>query len=178
MLTRRSVFLLGLLSAFTSLGAVSAQSSPAPAYSTWQPAHWTGIFGFHLGSPDKYSVVLGVGRVLTSRPLGAWETAKHVQHSDRDVYFVAEPGKSGMRVALGYGGLKDLSSRGATMVSGRLSAYRRWKDDSSRVYIGPEFSASGVADIALGLRTGVLVQATGPRAAKRLLIPIDFAVGW
>jgi hypothetical protein len=165
-------FVLTLMVTLTGARVSNAQST-----ATYHPSKWTGVFGVHIGTPDKFSVMLGVGRVVSSRQIGLPTTSGKFSHSDRDIFAAFEPGSRGARLSVGYGTLKDELNQG-TIVSGRLSAYRRWSDDSSRVYVGPEISGSAMADVALGLRLGLLRRVRGPAGGKNFFKTADYAVGW
>jgi hypothetical protein len=187
MFPRRTECVLAFALILTGCRFARAQST-----TTFKPAHWTGIFGFHIGTPDRISMVLGIGRVVSSRALGPATRSGKVPHTDRDIFAAFEPGSRGARLSLGYGGLKDMISSG-TILSARVSAYRHWSNDSSRVYIGPEISGSAIADLPLGLRLGILRRVRGIRAGpsaaltrgiraepegRRFIVPRDFAIGW
>jgi hypothetical protein len=153
-------------------GVVCAQST-----ATFKPGKWTAIFGVHIGRPDRFSVVMGVGRVVSSRQIGAPTSKGKFSHTDRDIFVAVEPGSRGSRVSVGYGALRDEISSG-TLLSARVSAYMPRSNDSSGVYVGPEISGSELADLAIGLRAGMLFRVAGPPGARRWIVPLDYAVGW
>lgn len=60
MLSNRAARVLVVMMALTS-GKFARAQTPA----TFEPSKWTGIFGFHIGTPDRFSAVLGIGKVVS-----------------------------------------------------------------------------------------------------------------
>src|SRR3954467_12045402 len=118
---KRRVLLL--LAALTAPWALHAQ--PASSHE----AHFEPIAGYHFGKPAKISVVVGIGRAYP-REVGRWKDSIWISSWRRTnhVFLLTEPGIKGARLSAGYG-VERGSHSSLTLVSARLSAYRRWGSD-------------------------------------------------
>ena len=110
------------------------------------------VFGLHIGTPQKVSASVGIGRDRPSKR-GAFKG-----------YFVlVEPGLAGGKIS---SGIYELGPYG-TGFAGRISLLRTWEDpwgiESNRTLIGVEGQVFG---FALSPRVGVFYRTTGPKSEE------------
>lgn len=154
-----------------AIAGVQAQElKPAPT--------WKAVAGLHIGPPATVSITFGVGRVLTREIGYRWgKDSNFTAHSDHDMFLLVEPGLRGGRISLGYGHYTS-SASGVRLATLRMSIFKRWRGDSSRVYLGPEASFFAVENSILGLRAGALVRVKGPRGRRGVVPVLDFPFFW
>jgi hypothetical protein len=180
-LARFAVTVVEPLALVAFLAAALHAQADGPPHTHWHPANWKPVAGWHFGSPAKISAALGFGRVLRRDTAYTGDSLhRRTFLQDRSLFAVVEPGLKGSRASLGYS--VDRSNRnGISLWSLRATAYRRWNSDHADpggAYAGLEASAMAMADIALGLRVGLLTRVSGPSGARRTLATIDFPIGW